>query len=446
MPANGRCLVRILSAFPCHIRRDHYTSTDPPRSTSKLVLPVQQAGSTNACDSPFFLLGFRSTLRHVSTPRTRKSKKVASEVQHPPRVLLAKIGLDGHDRGVKVLARSFRDAGIDVIYTGLWQTVEATMHAALQEDVDVVGISLLSAAHMTVMPEVLRLREQLGINHIPVVLGGIVPEGDYGKLKEMGVAEVFNPGSSIEKIVEAIKRLASDRAHGGDQEEFLRGYAEGDVRSLARLISTIQRNPSDGTPTIPAGEGTVIGITGAPGVGKSSFIATLGRVLRDRGKRVAVVAIDPSSPITGGALLGDRLRMMKGSPDEGFFIRSLSSGKVQGGLAPHCREVVAVLRGFKFDFILVETVGAGQADVSIRELAEKTLLLLMPDSGDVVQFSKAGIMEIADAFVLNKSDLPGADATEAQIISSVGSDRPLWRVSAVRDEGLGPVADWLTAL
>ncbi len=384
---------------------------------------------------------------------------MVDEVQHPPRVLLAKIGLDGHDRGVKVLARSFRDAGIDVIYTGLWQTVEATMHAALQEDVDVVGISLLSAAHMTVMPEVLRVREQLGINHIPVVLGGIVPEGDYGKLKEMGVAEVFNPGSSIEKIVQAIKRLASDRAHGGDQEEFLRGYAEGDVRSLARLISTIQRNQSTsklalpvGKPTLsvgdwkpPAGEGTVIGITGAPGVGKSSFIAKLGRVLRDRGKRVAVVAIDPSSPITGGALLGDRLRMMKGSPDEGFFIRSLSSGKVQGGLAPHCREVVAVLRGFKFDFVLVETVGAGQADVSIRELAEKTLLLLMPDSGDAVQFSKAGIMEIADAFVLNKSDLPGADATEAQLISAVGSDRPLWKVSAVRNEGLGAVADWLTA-
>ena len=370
---------------------------------------------------------------------------MADEVQHPPRVLLAKIGLDGHDRGVKVLARSFRDAGIDVIYTGLWQTVEATMHAALQEDVDVVGISLLSAAHMTVMPEVLRVREQLGIEHIPIVLGGIVPEADYRKLKEMGVAEVFNPGSSIERIVGAIKRLASDESKHCDPEAILSGYAQGDVRSLARLISTIQRNQPLGEPRSLNGNGAVIGVTGAPGVGKSSFIAKLGRVLRDRSKRVAVVAIDPSSPITGGALLGDRLRMMAGSPDEGFFIRSLSSGKVQGGLAPHCREVVAALRGFKFDFILVETVGAGQADVAIRELAEKTLLLLMPDSGDAVQFSKAGIMEIADAFVLNKSDLPGADATQAQLISAVGSDRPLWRVSATRNEGLDAVADWLTA-
>ena len=99
--------------------------------------------------------------------------------QYPPRILLAKIGLDGHDRGVKVLARSFRDAGFDVIYTGLWQTSEATMYAAMQEDVDVVGVSLLSAAHLTVMPEVLRFRHELGVEHIPVVLGGIVPQQSY---------------------------------------------------------------------------------------------------------------------------------------------------------------------------------------------------------------------------------------------------------------------------
>ena len=115
----------------------------------------------------------------------------------PPRVLLAKIGLDGHDRGVKVLARSFRDAGIDVIYTGLWQTCEATMHAALQEDVDVVGVSLLSAAHMTVMPELVRIRKELGIEHIPLVLGGIVPESDQPQLLQMGIAAVFNPGSAV---------------------------------------------------------------------------------------------------------------------------------------------------------------------------------------------------------------------------------------------------------
>ncbi|MCA9253213.1 MAG: cobalamin B12-binding domain-containing protein, partial [Phycisphaerales bacterium] len=116
---------------------------------------------------------------------------------HPIRILLAKIGLDGHDRGVKVLARSFRDAGFDVIYTGLWQTAQSTMLAAMQEDIDVVGVSLLSAAHLTVMPEVLRHRKELGIENVPVVLGGIVPEDEHHLLYEMGCAAVFNPGASV---------------------------------------------------------------------------------------------------------------------------------------------------------------------------------------------------------------------------------------------------------
>ena len=181
-------------------------------------------------------------------------------------------------------------------------------------------------------------------------------------------------------------------------------------------------------------------------MGKSSFIGKLGRLLRDRDKKVAVVAIDPSSPVTGGALLGDRLRMMAGRPDADFFIRSLSSGEMQGGLATHCREVVDLLRGFGFDYILVETVGAGQADVAIRQLSDHILLLLMPASGDSIQFSKAGIMEIADGFVLNKCDLAGADATEGQLKSAVGDSRPCWRVSTVRDEGIDEVTNWVTSL
>ncbi len=365
---------------------------------------------------------------------------------NPPRVLLAKIGLDGHDRGVKVLARSFRDAGIEVIYTGLWQTCEATMFAALQEDADVVGVSLLSAAHMTVMPEILRIRKACGIEDLPVVLGGIVPESDYAALEEMGIAAVFNPGSPLDKIMTAMQELASRPRSNMDEAQIREGFAKRDARILAKVITAIQREtlPEGWKP--PGGNATVIGVTGAPGVGKSSFIGKLGRMLCDRGKRVAVVAIDPSSPITGGALLGDRLRMMLGSPDADFFIRSLSSGGATGGLAPHCGDVVDTMKGFGFDFILVETVGAGQADVSVAKLADHTLLLLMPDSGDSVQFSKAGIMEIAGGFVLNKCDLSGADACQAQLVSAVGDSRPIWRVSAVRDEGIDAVVDWALSL
>ncbi len=370
---------------------------------------------------------------------------MTSSLPTPPRVLLAKIGLDGHDRGAKVLARFFRDAGIEVIYTGLWQTCPATMHAALQEDVDVVGVSLLSAAHMTVMPELVRIRRELRIEDIPLVLGGIVPEADQPELLKLGIAAVFNPGSAMDTIVAKMFDLAAAR-HPVAVDEVIAGYTQGDRRMLAKLISTIQRGESLGGWQPPAGNATILGITGAPGVGKSSFIGKLGKQLRDRGKQVAVVAVDPTSPITGGALLGDRLRMMAGVPDEQFFIRSLSSGTQQGGLGPNCAEIVRTISGFGFDFVLVETVGAGQADVAVRELADEVVLLMMPGSGDSIQFSKSGIMEIATCFVVNKCDLHGADATEGQLKSVVGHERPVWRVSTVRQEGLDAVADWAIAL
>jgi len=374
-----------------------------------------------------------------------KQTLMSDETQvQTPRVLLAKIGLDGHDRGVKVLARSFRDAGIEVIYTGLWQTSEATMLAALQEDVDLVGVSLLSAAHLTVMPEIMRIRKRLGVEHIPIVLGGIVPDADHPKLMEMGIAAVFNPGASLEKIIDTVFRLTSVN-HQVDLGDLIEGYEKRDIRSLAKLITAIHRERDLGDFKPPAGKAKIIGVTGAPGVGKSSFIAKLGRKLRDAGSKVAVVAIDPSSPITGGALLGDRLRMMAGTADTDFFIRSLSSGHTQGALAPHCTDVLATLNGFGFDYIVIETVGAGQGDVGIRELVDRTVLLLMPESGDSVQFSKAGIMEIASCFVLNKCDLTGADATEAQLLSAVGDKRPLFRVSTIRNEGIDVVADWVAS-
>ncbi len=363
-------------------------------------------------------------------------------MSHTTRILLAKIGLDGHDRGVKVLARSFREAGFEVIYTGLWQTCEATMFAAMQEDVDLVGVSLLSAAHMTVVPELMKHRKVLGVESIPVLLGGIIPEKDHEAVREMGVAAVFNPGSSVNDIITTVREIAAAN-HEPKCEELTGGYEERDPVALARLITHIQRGRSLDGWSPPKGKATVVGITGAPGVGKSSFIGKLGEELRTRDLKVAVIAVDPTSPITGGALLGDRLRMMHGKPGADFFIRSMASADVQGGLGPRCRDIINLVNGFGFDIILVETVGAGQADVTIREIADNVVLLVMPESGDSIQFSKAGIMEIATHFVLNKCDLDGADATHAQMISALGDQRPIHRVSTVNGEGIPAVADWL---
>lgn len=357
----------------------------------------------------------------------------------PVRVLISKIGLDGHDRGAKLIVRNLRDAGMEVIYTGLWQTPMTTVHAAMQEDADVLGVSLLSAAHMTVMPEVLSCRKQLGITGMPVILGGILPEQDKPKLLEMGIAGVYNPGTPTTTIIDEITRLA--REHRARRA----ADSQPDIttpQGLARAItSVVGGQPASASP--PASGGLCVGITGSPGVGKSTFIGKLAHALRGRGKRVAVVAVDPTSPVTGGALLGDRLRMMKREPDNGLFVRSISSAGQAGGLGPHTGEIVALMRAAGFEVILIETVGAGQADVAVRDVADEVALVMMPGAGDTVQFGKAGIMEIATAFIVNKADLEGADRTLKDLRDSLADDRPLWAVSSVREEGLDPVCEWI---
>ena len=373
----------------------------------------------------------------VSADRTMK---------YPPRVLLAKIGLDGHDRGVKVLARSFRDGGIEVIYTGLWQTCAGTMHAALQEDVDVVGVSLLSAAHMTLIPELVSIRRELGIEQIPIVLGGIIPVADHQLLLDMGVAAIFNPGSSVDAIVQQIFQLTAQRQRVPISQLATKDVNDHDQRTLARVITAIQREEALEGWHPSAGKAILVGITGPPGVGKSSFIGGLAQKLRQLGKRVAVVAVDPTSPLTGGALLGDRIRMMSATPDADLYIRSLSSGGMAGGLAPRCGEIAQAISGFGFDYILIETVGAGQIDIGVHEMTDHVMLLLMPASGDSIQFSKSGIIELATCFVVNKCDLIGADATEGQLKSVIGDERPVWRVSTVRHEGFDAVAQWVLSL
>ncbi len=361
----------------------------------------------------------------------------------PIRVLISKIGLDGHDRGAKLIVRNLRDAGMEVIYTGLWQTPASTVYAALQEDVDVLGVSLLSAAHMTIMPELQRLCGEVGIGDTPIVVGGIIPQEDGAALREMGIAGVYNPGTPTAEIIEDLRNLAKRHRSRRELDEAipdvttpaglpraLTQIAAGDVRVLDQLPKS---NAS----------AALVGITGAPGVGKSTFIGKLTTRLRARGHRVAVVAVDPSSPITGGAVLGDRLRMMSKEPDDGRFVRSLASLGVAGGLAPHCADIARVLVAAGFEIVLIETVGAGQNDVQVRDLTPDVLLLLMPGAGDAIQFAKAGVIEIATGIVLNKADLEGADTTLRQLRDMLDDGRPIWEVSSLRTEGLEPVCDWL---
>ena len=186
--------------------------------------------------------------------------------------------------------------------------------------------------------------------------------------------------------------------------------------ALARLISLVENNGADARAALAAlyphtGQAHIVGVTGAPGTGKSTLVNELAKFLRIQDVTVGVVAVDPSSPFSGGALLGDRLRMRDLAGDPGVFIRSMASRGSLGGLARATSDVVKVLDGVGFDVVLVETVGAGQAEVDIARTAHTTVVVEAPGLGDEVQALKAGLMEIADVLVVNKADRPGAAKT-----------------------------------
>jgi LAO/AO transport system kinase len=232
---------------------------------------------------------------------------------------------------------------------------------------------------------------------------------------------------------------------------------EGQPRAVARLISLVE----DGDPALPevaaalaphTGRAEVLGITGSPGVGKSTTTNELVRVLRATGRRVGVLAVDPSSPFTGGAILGDRVRMQDHATDPGVYIRSMSSRGHLGGLAAATPQAVRVLEGAGCDVVIVETVGVGQAEVEVASLADTTLVLLAPGMGDAIQAVKAGILEIADVFVVNKADRDGADATYRDIQGMIGLGErgpgswrpPVVRAVAARGEGIDEVLAAIT--
>lgn len=198
----------------------------------------------------------------------------------------------------------------------------------------------------------------------------------------------------------------------------LDAVTSGNRLALSRLLSEVENDTQTGRTALDrlfvrAGRAHLVGVTGAPGTGKSSLVSCLAKHIRsERGKSVAIVAVDPSSPFTGGAILGDRVRMRDLAGDPGVFIRSMASRGALGGLARATAGVVQVLDAAGFDFILIETVGAGQSEVDIARLAHTTLVIEAPGLGDDIQAIKAGILEIADILVINKADLPGAENTE----------------------------------
>lgn len=225
-----------------------------------------------------------------------------------------------------------------------------------------------------------------------------------------------------------------------DVERLVAAAQRGDTRAVARLISFIE----DADPLVPevmaqlpapAKTPYVVGLTGAPGVGKSTATSALIAYWRSRSAQVAVLAVDPSSPFTGGALLGDRVRMQAHATDPDVFIRSMASRGHLGGLAAATPQAIRVLEATGFDVVLVETVGVGQAEVDIAATADTTIVLLAPGMGDGVQAAKAGVLEIADILAVNKADREGADETVRELrrmISTVTHEAGAWRTPVVK--------------
>lgn len=223
------------------------------------------------------------------------------------------------------------------------------------------------------------------------------------------------------------------------QESLLTGMDRGDRRSLARLISMVE-NADPGVDGCMAalyprtGRAYRVGITGPPGAGKSTLIDALVGEARALGRRVGVVAVDPTSPFTGGALLGDRVRVSSRSPDPGFFFRSMATRGSIGGLAAAASEVSDLLDAFGMDLVLLETVGVGQIELDVVASAECTVVVLVPESGDDVQAMKAGLMEIGDVYVLNKADRDGSGRAAREIRAALGLRRAggsSWRAPLV---------------
>ncbi|HEX3745634.1 MAG TPA: methylmalonyl Co-A mutase-associated GTPase MeaB [Bryobacteraceae bacterium] len=225
-----------------------------------------------------------------------------------------------------------------------------------------------------------------------------------------------------------------------------RQIREGNLRALARTATGIENREPEALAVLGelapfAGHARIVGITGAPGAGKSTLVDAMAAALRREGKTIAILAVDPTSGITGGAILGDRIRMQQHHADPAIFIRSMATRGSLGGLARATADLAELMDGAGKDYVLIETVGVGQAEIAVAGLAQVTVVVLVPGMGDDVQAIKAGILEIAAVFAINKADQPGADKVqrelEAMLSLADGNRPPIVKTVATTGEGVG---------
>ena len=351
--------------------------------------------------------------------------------------MIAKLGQDGHDRGAKVVATAFADLGFDVDIGPLFQTPDEAARQAIENDVHAIGVSTLAGGHKTLVPAVVAALRAQGVDDIVVFVGGVIPQQDYEALYAAGVAGIYGPGTPIpESAADVLAKVRASRRSrrrrpearraaaliaqrwrprlGPDVEALAAGVRAGNRRALAKAITLIESTRGEhrvlaqkllGLLLPATGTAIRMGISGAPGVGKSTFIEALGLQLTAAGHRVAVLAVDPSSALSGGSILGDKTRMEELARDPHAFIRPSPSGGTLGGVAARTREAMLACEAAGFDVVIVETVGVGQSETAVAGMTDVFVLLQLPNAGDDLQAIKRGIVELADVIVYNKIDL-----------------------------------------
>ena len=385
-----------------------------------------------------------------SRPSARRCARSATRSGAAPKILVGKPGLDGHSNGAEQIALRARDAGFEVVYEGIRVTPAQIARSAADEGVHLVGLRILSGAHNELVPEVLERLRAAGQAKHPRRGRRDHPRGRRARApRPRGVARVYTPkdfalGTSWTTSwswcvapMDSAEAPETDEAIEALIASLVPGVRAGERVAVARALNIVEDRRPSARARIAAllralgggrAEGHRIGLTGPPGVGKSTLVSTLAATLRARGQTVGVLAVDPSSPRSGGALLGDRARIDTDPDDQGLFVRSLATAGELGGLARAAPAAVMVLAA-AYDRVLVETVGVGQSETDVEHVVDTVVFVVQPGSGDALQFLKAGIMEIPDVLVVNKADMGETAARDAGRAGRRAAGGPQHRVA-----------------
>jgi LAO/AO transport system kinase len=415
---------------------------------------------TNCSEQEEALSSCRDTLASLR----EKTNQFSETAGRRPRILVSGMESSCLDQTIKSVASFFSDSGFDVDISLVQQSPRKIAEMAVENDVHFVCISTpgnVTPTHFQLLTDALKSE---GGKEIAVIICGENSKSEQRALYRAGVSAILSLYRLATDTKEWFNRVQAEPRLPGDWQYYVDGVLQGDKRVVSQTITLIESSLPSHLPTarkvidhlLPrTGHAMRIGISGVPGVGKSTFIESFGKKLIREGYRAAVLAIDPSSSVTGGSIMGDKTRMMALTQEQDLFIRPSPAGTMLGGVARKTRETLVVCEAAGFDMILVETVGVGQSETTVASMVDFFLVMLLAGAGDEIQGIKKGILELADAIAINKADGDNIEkAKEAKrdyqsTLSILYPSSPVWTppvltCSALTLDGLDEV--WKTIL